>query len=90
MTPQEWEQYRRRAADAWKAVLEPQVPLIWVSADSGALAAGAADTLREVERVVAQQGWNAQVRRPAPSAQRGSSRWWTYTCRGGPESRTAT
>jgi len=46
-----------------EAVLEPQVPLIWVSADSGALAAGAADTLREVERVVAQQGWNAQVRK---------------------------
>ncbi len=66
MTPQQWQEYGRRAANAWKDVVEPQqAATIWVSTDSGAVASGALDTLRELRRVVEERGIKAQVRQTA-------------------------
>ncbi|MDQ3855888.1 MAG: NADH-quinone oxidoreductase subunit F, partial [Chloroflexota bacterium] len=65
MTPQEWERYRQQAAQAWQQIQSPTRPVIWVSTDSGALGAGAAATLREVERWVASHGNEAVVRKTA-------------------------
>ncbi len=62
MTPQEWQQYRQQAAQAWRRVEDPQETIIWVSTDSGAYASGASHTLDAVRRFVAERGLRAQVR----------------------------
>lgn len=65
MTPGEWKTYRQRAQDRWATVTNGSRPVIWVSADSGALASGGAATHSTVAAAVAELGVDAEVRRTA-------------------------
>ena len=62
MTPQEWQQYRRQAAERWRGITDPSRTTVWVSTDSGAHGSGAHHTLDAVKRFVADRGLDVQVR----------------------------